>query len=247
MPSERFATLFRASEMKLPHSWGKADPKNLPAEVQSSIKFHRPTPEVRDEAAARARMAFYYGNLAQMDDCIGQVVQALKELDLDRDTIICYTSDHGEMLGDLGLWQKFEFYEGSCGVPLMIRVPGGQPAVSRGAVSLVSLSATLTDLCGVRQVAANDGVSFADQVRNPGEATHQQSVFAEYSQFDSGAKYMIREENLKYTFWLHDTPELYDLNRDPEELHNLANSPDYSSQRSLLKQKLFDWYRPPGS
>ena len=124
MPAERFAKLFRPEDMKLPHSWGKADKANIPKEVRSWIEFNGPTPELRDQSEALKRIAFYYANLAQMDNCVGQVLKALEALDLERDTIICYTADHGEMLGDLGLWQKFQFYEGSCGVPLMIRVPG---------------------------------------------------------------------------------------------------------------------------
>ena len=56
-----------------------------------------------------------------MDDCAGKVLAALKDLGLEDDTIVLYTSDHGEMLGEHGMWQKFEFYEGSCGVPLMVR------------------------------------------------------------------------------------------------------------------------------
>ena len=245
MPAERFAKMFRPEDMKLPHSWGKADKANIPQEVRSWIEFNGPTPELRDESEALKRIAFYYANLAQMDDCVGQVLKAIEMLNLDRDTIICYTSDHGEMLGDLGLWQKFQFYEGSCGVPLMIRVPGRRAGINHTPVSQVSFSATITELCSVSQVAPNDGVSFADLVNDPESQKPHGPVFAEYSLTNEHAKYMIRDGNLKYTFWTHDTPELYDLGTDPEELHNLANDKAHSRDADRLKQELFAWHQPP--
>ena len=244
MPAERFAKMFRPEDMRLPPSWGKADGKTLPEEVRRSIAHNGPTPELGNEGEAKKRMAFYYANLAQMDDCVGQVVQAIVDLKLDRDTIICYTSDHGEMLGDLGLWQKFQFYEGSCGVPLMISVPGVQPGVCDVPLSLVSFSATITDLCGVPQAAPNDGVSFADLVRNPHSPTSHGFIFAEFNLGKKSAKYMIRDGFLKYTFWTHDIPELYDLRTDPEELHNLALLPEHASEASRLKKELFAWHQP---
>lgn len=247
MPAARFAEMFRAEDMKLPDSWGKANLATLPTEVCNSIEAPPATPELVDASEAKKRMAYYYGNLAQMDDCVGQVIKALEDLDLDRDTIIGYTSDHGEMLGDLGLWQKFQFYEGSCGVPLLIRIPGGRPGVVRNPVSLVSFSATITDLCAVDQVAPNDGVSFADFVRQPLVPRSPGPVFAEYSQFNQHAKYMIRDHAFKYTYWLHDKPELYDLASDPQELHNLAGNPSHAAEETRLRQELFTWHSPPAS
>ncbi len=244
MPAERFAKMFQPEDMKLPASWGKADIQHLPQEVRDSIRFNRPTPELRDEHEAKKRIAFYYANLAQMDDCVGQIITALKELKLDRDTIIVYTSDHGEMLGDLGLWQKFEFYEGSCGIPLMIRVPGVQPGVCGTPISQVSFSKTITELAHVCEVAPNDGRSFADLVHNPGSRASHGPVFAEYALGTNRAKYLIRDGDFKYTFWTHDIPELYNLRTDPEELHNLASLPGYTKDAARLKRCLFEWHRP---
>ena len=180
MPAQRFAQMFHQEEMRLPGSYSKADKSRLPKEVVRSIEFNAPTPELRDPAEARKRIAFYYASLAQMDDCLGKVVNTIKEFGLENDTIICYTSDHGEMLGELGLWQKFQFYEGSCGVPLLIRVPGRIAAVCDAPVSLVSLSATLTELAGVEQIASNDGASLAPLLREPQSRHDFGPVYAEY-------------------------------------------------------------------
>lgn len=244
MPARRFAEMFRAEDMKLPDSYGKADKSRLPKEVVRSIEMVPATPELRDPAEARKRMAFYYASLAQMDDCLGQVVTALKELNLENDTIICYTADHGEMLGDLGLWQKFQFYEGSCGVPLMIRVPGHKPGICEAPVSLVSLSATLTELAGVEQIEPNDGISLLPLLRDVQHGRDFGPVYAEYGLGSRQPKAMIRDGQWKYTYWLHDIPELYNLKSDPEELHNLAADPMYSSKADELQARLLAWHRP---
>ncbi len=248
MPATRFAEMFQPEQMKLSPTWGKANLQQLPQRVRRSIELCPPTPELglgrKDPSEARKRMASYYGNLAQTDDCVGQVLGALTRLGLDRNTIVVYTSDHGEMLGDLGLWDKFQFYEGSCGVPLMVRMPGGAPAVCDTPVSLISLSATLTDLCGVPAPGPSDGKSFADLVRKPDSRADRGPVFAEFSLGNDGAKYMIRDGDYKYSYWTHDTPELYNLRADPEEMHNLAGQPEYQATVARLKQKLFAWHRP---
>ena len=124
MPARRFAEMFRPEDMELPPTWGKVNLDQVPREVRRSIERNAPTPELQNPDQARQRIAMYYANLAQMDDAMGTVLSALRELDLENDTIVLYTSDHGEMLGDHGLWQKFQFYEGSCGVPLIFRSPG---------------------------------------------------------------------------------------------------------------------------
>jgi choline-sulfatase len=111
-------------------------------------------------------------------------------------------------------------------------------------VSQVSFSATITDLCGVKQIAKNDGVSFASLVREPEVKQSYGPVFAEYSLNNSHAKAMIRDGNLKYTYWTHDTPELYDLSADPEELRNLVNDAAHAGDVARLKAELFAWHKP---
>lgn len=248
MPAQRFAEMFPPEQMKPSPTWGKADLQQLPERVRRSIELCHATPELglsrKDIAEVRKRIAYYYGNLAQTDDCVGQILSALTRLGLDRNTIVLYTSDHGEMLSDLGLWDKFQFYEGSCGVPLTVRMPGGTPGVCNTPVSLISLSATLTDLCGVPSPGPSDGKSFADLVRHPDSNASNGPVFAEYSLGNDNAKYMIRDGDYKYTYWVHDMPELYDLRSDPQEMHNLANQPKYRATVARLQKRLFEWHRP---
>lgn len=245
MPAERFARMFRPEDMRLPDTWSKVDLSRAPTEVRDSIRNNAPTPELRNPDEAKKRIAYYYANLAQMDDCAGTVLRALQELGLEENTMVVYTSDHGEMLGERGLWQKFEFYEGSCGVPLMIRTPGQlRPGVCEAALSQVSVLPTLAELCSVPLSAPIDGRSFAKQVHDPGTSSAD-PVFAEYNLGNPHAKYMVRTGKWKYTFWTHDIAELYDLSVDPHEMTNLALEPAYADTVSQLKAKLFEWYRPP--
>lgn len=244
MPAKKFAEMYQSEEMKLSPTWGKADLNNIPRRVRRFIEDCPFTPELREAPEARKRMAYYYGNLAQTDDCAGQILHALSRLGLDRNTIVVYTADHGEMLGDLGLWNKFQFYEGSCGVPLIFRIPGGAPAVCNTPVSLISLSATLTDLCDVPNLSPTDGRSFADLVRWPLSSPDHGPVFAEFDLGKSSAKYMIRDGHWKYTYWIDDLPELYDLSSDPQELHNLSRIPEHAAKVKDLHDKLFAWHTP---
>ncbi len=246
MPAERFAAMFRPAAMKLPETFGKVKLETVPEEIRESILHNRPTPELSDPQKAKLRIALYYANLAQLDDCVGQVLEALRELDLEKDTIVLYTADHGEMLGEHGLWQKFVFYEASVGVPLIFRVPGVTPPNSRCAtpVSLVQVFPTLAGLCGLPPPAGLDGPSFAANLRQPGK-TMDNVVFAEYNLTTPRAKYMIRRGVFKFNYYAHDIAELYNLRDDPQEMRNLALLPEYKAKAEEMKAQLFAWYRPP--
>ncbi len=245
MPAARFANMFRPEDMKIADTWGKIDLSQVPKEIRSSIEHNTSTPELAKPDAVRRRMAFYYANLAQMDDCAGAVLSSLADLKLADDTAVIYTSDHGEMLGEHGLWNKFEFYESSCGVPLMMRIPGvSGKGVCSSVISQVSLLPTLAELCGVPVTSELDGRSFAEQVSHP-ETRADHPVYAEYNLRTPHAKYMIRDGDLKYTFWVHDIPELYDLSKDPQEVTNLALKPEHQDDVNRLRAKLFSWYKPP--
>ena len=245
MPARRFADMYRAEDMKLPPTWGKVDLAAAPREVRNSIQRNGPTPELRDAAESRQRIAMYYANTAQMDDAMGRVLAALRELDLEKDTVVIYTSDHGEMLGDHGLWNKFQFYEGSCGVPLIVRAPGVTPPGKRCAapVSLVDVLPTLAELCNV-PAPPLDGRSLAAQLQNP-DAPGSETVFSEFDLQTPRAKYMIRRGDWKYTFRVNDLAELYDLRRDPDEMQNLATAAEQRARVDALREELFAWYRPP--
>jgi Arylsulfatase A and related enzymes len=245
MPAKRFADMFRPEAMNLPDTWGKVDLSKVPKEIGAAIRKNAPTPELHDIDQARRRIAFYYANLAQMDDCVGRVLTALRDLDLEKDTIVLYTADHGEMLGEHGLWQKFVFYESSVGVPLVVRAPGvTQPSArSKTLVSLVQTLPTLLELCGLPAVAGLDGASFAPDLREPAK-TRDTTVFAEYNLRNPRAKYMIRRGGYKYNYYVNDMAELYNLRDDPKEMRNLALESASAAKVAEMKAQLFAWHKP---
>jgi choline-sulfatase len=245
MPSARFAEMFRPEDMKLPETWGKVNLDTVPKEIRASIQHNGPTPEVEDQEAAKRHMAYYYANLAEMDWNAGKVLNALRELNLEDDTIVIYTSDHGEMLGEHKLWQKFVFYESSVRIPLLMRVPG-LPRGRRNStiVSNVDIAPTLGELCALRAPNVPDGKSFVADLRNP-DQTRDTRVFSEYNLGRPAAKYMIREGQWKYCYYTHDIAELYDLKADPQEMRNLGAVPEFKSKTEELKGRIFSWHRPP--
>jgi choline-sulfatase len=245
MPPKRHAEMFAPSDMRLPDTYGKVDLSKVPREIRDRISSPAATAELADPAAARQRIAMYYGNIAFLDEQIGHVLRALRELGLDQDTVVVYSSDHGEMLGDHGLWQKFVFYEPSVGVPLIFRVPGvtREGAVCRNPVSQAALVATLLDLCGIAVPSGLDEPSLEPMLREPDRAVDR-PVFSEFALQTKQAKYMIRRGDWKYCFYVNDMAELYNLRDDPGEMNNLALDPAHRSRAEDLKSQLFAWHRP---
>jgi choline-sulfatase len=245
MPAERFAGMYDPSKVQLPKTWGKVDLASIPDEMRARIQKHDPTPELSDPDMAKRRIALYYGNVAQVDDSVGKILAALRETGLEDNTIVVYSSDHGEMLGDHGLFQKFVFYEPSAGVPLMVRVPGmaGQGSISSTPVNLVQLVATLTELCGLDVPSGLEGESFVRDLRSP-DRTRDTPTYAEFAlSSPKGGRYMMRRGKYKYTHYMSDRPELYDLESDPDEMRNLAVLPEFRGVGEDLKAQLLDWVK----
>lgn len=251
LPPTRFASQFRAEDMKLPPTFnrlrpGQPDAETVPKVIRALAARHAPTPEVADEAMARQRIAMYYANLAFLDDVLGTVMNALRELGLADDTLVIYSSDHGEMLAEHGLWQKSLFYEPSGSVPLIFKGPGIARAgsVCKTPVTQVGLAPTLLEACGLSG-SGFDEPSFFPLVADTAAAWNR-PAFAEYALKTKDARYMIRKGDWKFNHWINDIPELYNLHDDPKEIRNLALDPKYRSTAESLKKQLFDWHSPAG-
>ena len=240
MPSARFAAKYPAEAMHLPDTWGKVNLDTIPRQIRASILLDRPTPELKDPEQAKRRIGYYYGSLEEMDDAAGQVLKALDDLGLADDTMVVYTSDHGEMLGEHGLWNKFVFYEPSVCVPLIFRVPGLTQANVRCAtpVSITQVMPTILELCGVPVQSGVDGESLVRDLKQP-SAKRQTTVYSEYALNSPRAKYLIRRGDYKYSHYDDDTPELYNLRDDPKEMHNLATTE--KSRAAELDAEILAW------
>ena len=182
--------------------------------------------EVTADHVRRARHG-YYSMVTYADELIGQVMEPLKRQGLDGNTVVIVTADHGDMLGERGLWFKMVYFERSARVPLIIKLPGETKArrVKENA-SLIDILPTLRDIAGVADRAPGaplDGASLLPLAR--GEKTAwADTVYGEYmaeGTFDP--VFMIKRGNLKYITSAGDPPQLYDTAKDPNELTNLAS------------------------
>lgn len=204
------------------HNWQRHEPERL--------KEHR---------------AGYRGNLAYVDTCVGTVYKKLEELGLLKNTIVIYTSDHGEMDGDHGLYEKFCLFEGSVRVPLVISQPGRLPEhrTSNALVEYLGIWPTLAELTGGPLPQGIDSHSFAQLVRDP-DAEGPEAIFSEYNLRSQHDCYMVRTKRFKYIENHSDIPELYDLEADPGETRNRSADPALKHVRAELVERLRAWYDP---
>jgi len=176
------------------------------------------------EQIKRARRA-YYGAVSYVDDCIGQLLTILKKCGLDQNTVVIFSGDHGDMLGERGLWYKMSYFESSVRVPLLVSHPKQfHPHRVSQNVSTLDILPTLADLVGSRLVPGlpMDGISLLPHLYG---GTGHDTVFAEYMGEGTVAPMMmIRRGPWKYITCPADPPQLFNLDRDPLELINMASS-----------------------
>jgi iduronate 2-sulfatase len=191
-----------------------------------------------------------------MDAQVGKVVNALDRLGLAENTVIVFTSDHGYLMGEHGLWQKLSLFEGSVRVPLMMVAPGvsKKGAVVKTPVSHLDLYPTLTELAGVKAPANIQGQSLVPllkdaNARSRGWALTQvmrgnvarPGIIAPTNGVNRGFfGYSLRTVRWRYTEWDEGNKgkELYDHDKDPKELTNLANLPEHAATVAELSKQL---------
>ncbi|KAF2262714.1 choline sulfatase [Lojkania enalia] len=180
---------------------------------------------VPDEAAKRARRA-YFSACTFVDDQVGKIRKILKDCHLADDTIIVFSGDHGDMLGERSLWYKMSWFEMSARVPLIIHSPSRfTPKRVSQSVSTMDLLPTFVDLVGGDRTAILpiDGVSLYNYLVS--NELGKDEVFGEYmGEGTITPVVMIRRGQWKYTTSLVDEPQLFNLVNDPRELNNLARS-----------------------
>ncbi len=195
------------------------------------------------DAQWRARVA-YYGLCSFLDRQVGAVIDAMRRAGLEKDTIVVYCSDHGEALGEHGMWWKSTFYDGSCRVPLIISWPGRLPAgiMRPENVSLMDIGSTLLDLACLDPLPGASGRSLCG-LMDHGPAGWDDTAFAEFAERGSPlACRMLRSGHWKYNYYRGMRPELFNLQDDPSEKNNLSGKPRYAAvEASLRELVLRDW------
>jgi choline-sulfatase len=187
------------------------------------------------ERDVRRATAAYYGMIEAMDEMYGRVLDALRHAgeDLD-DWIILYTTDHGDMIGQHGVWMKYQYFEASARVPLIIRWPKRfAPRTVTQNVNLCDLFATLCDLAGLPIPAGLDSRSLVRLMAGDAGGWHNEAI--------SGINdtLMIKQDDLKYQWYGTRAPEvLFDLRADPQEMTNVIDDPKYAEPVGQFRRRL---------
>ena len=195
----------------------------------------------------------YYAMIAQIDDQFARILDCLEKTGQRENTIIIFTSDHGEMLGDHGLVQKgCRFYEGLTRVPLIFSWPGhfAKGVACEGLVELLDLSATILDLTGVEIPDYHQGRSLRNvlegkedgsKIREVARCEYFDALDARFTGGTGTFATMYRTERYKLSAYHNDgLGELYDLEKDPWEFENLWDDPDSVDTKNELIWKSFN-------
>ncbi|MBE3044663.1 sulfatase-like hydrolase/transferase [Candidatus Bathyarchaeota archaeon] len=178
-----------------------------------------------DDQVKRARRA-YYGSVSYVDDCVGRILETLRRCKLDDNTIVVFSGDHGDMLGERGLWYKMSFFENSARVPLFVHHPHQfEPRRVKENVSTLDILPTMCDLVGSKPLAdvPLDGKSLWPHLANTGKG--HDKIYCEYTGEGTIAPLvMIKDGPWKYIYCPLDGTQLFNLADDPLELVNLAKS-----------------------
>ena len=191
--------------------------------------------DISEDQIKRARRA-YFANISYLDDKIGEVLEALEAT--RQEATILFVSDHGDMLGERGLWFKMSFFDGSARVPLMIKSPTLEPGLVTSPVSNIDVTPTLCDLAGVSMEEVMPWVEGESLVQLGQGGERTSPVAMEYAAEASYAPMVsLRYEKWKYNRCALDMDQLFNMEEDPHELTNLADNPKHKGTLDQLRAK----------
>ena len=191
--------------------------------------------DISEDDIKRSRRA-YFSNISYLDDKIGEVMEAVEAT--RQETIIMFVSDHGDMLGERGLWFKMSFFEGSARVPMMICAPDMEPGLITTPVSNIDVCPTLCDLAGV-DMSEVEPWTTGQSVKPMGQGVERtEPVAIEYAAEASYSPMVsLRYGKWKYNRCKLDADQLFDLDADPHELTNLAEAAEHQGTLTQLRAK----------
>jgi arylsulfatase A-like enzyme len=244
LPPETYYGMYPVDEMVPPVSIND-DMQNSPY-VSSNSRKNRT--EYADPDKIRYMISEYYALVTEIDDWVGKILDKLDELGIADNTMVIFTSDHGEMLGAHGMREKNVFYEESAHIPLLIKFPGEiEPGTTvEGYTSLIDLFPTILDYLEVPE-AESDGKSLRGLIDGT-DTEHGQYVVTEWDR-ENTPNYMVVKDGWKliipYTIKSGVINAMYDMNTDPHEMVNLLGSnPDraqYLDKAEELRASLLEW------
>ena len=243
LPPQKYWDMYAGADIEIPHF-----PDNLDAtysELDRSLNAYHGTRRynLRDPAGLRRLRRAYYGLVSYTDQLVGGLLQTLEDTGLAANTVVVFCSDHGDMLCEKEMVQKRCFYEWSCRVPLVIRFPDGWQAgtVCNTPVSLIDLLPTFCELGGAHASLAHDGDSLLPIINGQYTDRH---IFAQAHEAVGVPCIMSRHGQYKYNYIHSYDDQLFDLNADPGEWHNLANDPSHKTTAMHMRNLILDRFDP---
>lgn len=239
----------------------RADPEreNAHPVLQAYRKAHEDCRSHGREEVARHVRPTYMGLVRQVDDHLRRVLECLERCGRTKDTLVVFTSDHGDHLGDHGLGEKELFYEQAVRVPLIVVDPRPCADATRGTaidafVESVDIVPTLLEAIGLDAAThVVEGRSLLPLLEGRGAANWREAVFSELDFSFRSARHvlglpadgcrgwMVRTRRWKYVRWKGMRPQLFDMLRDPDELADLGDAPGYDAVRAEMDQRLMEW------
>jgi choline-sulfatase len=245
---DEFFKLYPPDEMPTPKLYGHDErPRHAWVEEQ---RHAYTTDTFFDDEKRRLAIASYFGLCSFMDHNLGRLMDMLEKTGLDQTTRVIYLADHGESLGARGLWLKSNFYQEAANIPLVMAGPGiPEGLLVETPVSLVDIFPTVLEATGVTPMpgttGGRPGTSLFDILQHPHD--RERLVFAEYHAAGAitGAT-MLRKGAWKYIHYVGYPPQLFDLDQDPEELHDLGTDPAHETVRAEFEAELRRIVDPEG-
>ncbi len=239
-PPEPYASMFDPAEMEspIPAEWSK---ENFPT-LRDAVSFSGFEDLAGNDQLLRKMRAYYHGSLKLMDDQIARLVQHLEERGERDNTVIVFTSDHGDLLGDHGLPTKgIKPYDSGIRCPLILNGPGIEPEVSDDLLCTLDFFPSFCDLAGVAEDERPpvEGRSFVPGCRADGA---REAVLVAYQNMHT----VVTEDGWKLTVYDgEDGGQLFDLTNDPDEQVNRYHDPECADRRErMLKQLITLQNRP---
>ena len=197
------------------------------------------------EAEILSARTAYWALVTRMDIMIGEILTALRKNDLAENTLIIYSSDHGDQVGEHGLWMKRTFYEGSVKVPAILSWPGALPEGVQcdRVLSSLDLNATMLAALGAPPLPNARGRSVLELVRHP-DTEWEDLVFSEYCTYEDCLHRMIRRDEWKLNYYHGQEPQLFNLADDPDELLDRAQDASCQEIRERLTAEVLEGWDP---
>lgn len=252
---DRFMKMFPAAKMQLKENTAERaivdeQLKKHPLDASSQVGRKRTKWRERldSDDGIREIMSGYYAATAGLDACIGRVMQTLDDLGIADDTILVFSSDHGDMLGSHRMCLKQEPFEESISIPFIVRYPKRIPkgTVTDALLSPVDITPTLLSLCGVKVPKSVEGISLSDAAT--GKRSDQQDAVLIMKMLPGGNPWAVnaatewrgvRTKTHTYAGLADGGPwVLFDNKKDPHQMHNLIDDPAYKSLREEMESKM---------